>query len=159
MFLVRSGRLIVSFMKTLRLVTVCLPMLFFLFQGCLSPTDSDDDTPELTLDKTRLVISGSSDSAVFTISNSGGGSLEWRIETGETSAWLTTDKSSGTGGAAVTVTVTVTIDRARIPSGIETASIDIISNGGNHTIMIVIDNSGTSTGTIIIEGTIPREEP
>lgn len=157
MFLVRSGRLIVSFMKTLRLVTVCLPILFFLFQGCLSPTDSADDTPELTIDNTRLVISGSSDSAAFTISNSGGGSLEWRIETGETSAWITTDKSSGTGGAAVTVTVT--IDRARIPSGIETASIDIVSNGGNHTIMIVIDNPGTSTGTIIIEGTIPREEP
>jgi len=81
---------------------------------------------QIALNRTRLnfgAISSEHQSApqTFTISNSGGGILNWNVGVGATEGWLSCTPSSGTGSA----TITVSIDPSGLTPGAYTGTITI----------------------------------
>ncbi len=66
----------------------------------------------------------------LTITNCGGGNLNWQVE--ETISWLTASPTQGTNNG----TVTISIDRSGLSSGSYTNNFAITSNGGNKTINV-----------------------
>ncbi len=69
---------------------------------------------------------------VFSISNIGGGTLNWSVS--ESIPWLDATPTSGTNGG----TISVGVDRSGLVPGYYSGLIEVISNGGNETVEVLL---------------------
>lgn len=102
--------------------------------------------PEITLNKTELnfeaASGGNSDSATFTVSNSGCGTLNWKVT--DDSTWITCSPTSGSGYDWVTVTVD--------PNGLAAGTYD-------GTVAVKDSNASNSPQTVSVTLTISEGNP
>lgn len=88
--------------------------------------------PILSVVPTTLDLGADAEVGAFTISNDGGGSLTWSVQTPAGAPWLTVEPASGTGSRNVSVAVS----RSGLAPGEYTADITVASNGGNATVSV-----------------------
>jgi hypothetical protein len=92
-------------------------------------------TPVLEVDVTELDFGETETSMTFTITNTGGGTLDWSLS--EDEEWITVDVTSGSLDADLSDTVTVEVDRTVELTGEEvTSTIAITSNDVNAEIAV-----------------------
>ncbi len=87
-------------------------------------------TPILAVSPESLVIPSTSSSSSLSISNIGGGTIEWSISADQ--PWLLPSPAAGTGDQAVSVTV----DRTGLGDGTYHGNLFVSSNGGNTTVPV-----------------------
>jgi len=83
--------------------------------------------PTLSVSPLSLNFGARTTNMTFDISNSGGGTLNWRIDTGKLPAWLSVNPASGSTVYGTPSTVTVTVSRQNLDSTIYQGSIPIIA--------------------------------
>jgi hypothetical protein len=100
--------------------------------------------PTISLNKTSLTFSvGSSNSQAFTISNSGGGTLNWSVS--DNRSWMSVSPTSGQNSG----TVTVTVDRTGLSAGTYTGTVTVTdSNATNspRTVSVTLQVTGGGGG-------------
>jgi hypothetical protein len=108
---------IVSFVLMLMLISLC----------CVYSLPLAQTSPVLEVDVTELDFGETETSMTVTITNAGGGTLEWLLS--EDDEWITVDVTSGSLEAALSETVTVAVDRTKVlTSGEITGTIAITTN-------------------------------
>lgn len=86
--------------------------------------------PVLSVSANALDFGTTHVTLMFTVSNTGGGSLTWSISADKT--WISVAPSTGSGDA----TVSATVDRSSLPPGESTATLSITSDGGDATVAV-----------------------
>lgn len=89
--------------------------------------------PALTVSTSSLDFGTGDTQKTFTITNSGGGTLEWSIS--ESEAWLTVAPANGTT-TSETDQITVTVDRENLPVGPQQSTISVTSTASNATVTV-----------------------
>lgn len=98
------------------------------------PTD-----PVLSVEPTTLNFGTSTSSMTFTVTNDGGGTLEWNAAENPDETWITSvSPSGGTLAGGYSETVTVNVDRIGLEPGEYTGNITVTSNGGDQNITVII---------------------
>ncbi|MGQ9609341.1 MAG: BACON domain-containing protein [bacterium] len=93
--------------------------------------------PLLSISPTTLDFGEKDTQKTFTITNAGGGSLNWFIEqTTETPGWITVSPLKGSLISQESSTITVNVDRTYLDSGDYRAIIRISSNGGDGQVIV-----------------------
>jgi hypothetical protein len=82
-------------------------------------------TPHLVYSATSIAIPASSDTGTITITNAGRGGVSWRA--GSAVSWLTVLPPSGFLGTRASTVAQVVVNRAALPAGTTTGSINILS--------------------------------
>lgn len=99
-------------------------------------TSSGND-PILSVSPTTLNFGTSQTSMTFTVSNSGGGTLNWSAAENPDETWITSvSPGSGSLNAGEEDIVTVTVDRTGLADGSYTGTISVTSNGGNQDVTV-----------------------
>jgi hypothetical protein len=92
--------------------------------------------PALSASPKSLDFGSDSAQLAFTITNSGGGTLNWVASSKET--WFSLSAKSGSLGNGKSASVTAIVDRAKIIPNSYTGNIALTSNGGNITIPVTL---------------------
>ena len=121
--------------------------------GCEIPFISigTDKDPKLSVDTKALYFGESLTEKTFSISNSGGGKLDWSVTVSKDTPWCSISQDAGDGFA----TIKVTVNREELSQGEYTAIIIINSSGGTKQVEIHIVVT-SKTGDIIINGSLPE---
>lgn len=101
------------------------------------PNDPPED-PFLAMSGATVHFSQSESFQTMTITNSGGGKLDWTIDVISDSPWLDVFPESGST-TTETDTVQLTINRSTLDVGTSTDSLIITSNGGDRTIEVAME--------------------
>ena len=107
----------------------------------VDPTSAPDPDPILTLSITGLNVENRPQENELTLTNNGGGSLQWHLE--ETADWLevsshSSDSGDGTLEGDGPATLTIRTSGEDLQTGIYQTQIRITSNGGNATLPVAI---------------------
>ena len=121
--------------------------------GCLEGPTEPEEEPLLVIDTTSLRFGQSLDQKTFSISNGGGGRVDWGVSVGDDTPWCTVHPDAGTDEG----TVTVSVDRNGLPTGEHNARITVESNSGTEEILVTVLVVAT-TGDIVIDVPLPEEE-
>ena len=146
--------------KTHRILSRALHVLaalltaIVLTSGCLTSGGSvKSPDPVLAVSATTLDFGQTAEKLTFTVSNTGGGEMEWRILPDGVPSWCRYDPGSGAPPAEVTVVV----DRTELDPGNHTTVLTIRSNGGTKTVTVLMTvPERSATGAIIIDTPIPK---
>jgi hypothetical protein len=97
--------------------------------------------PVLEVDSTAMDFGETDTSKTFTVTNSGGGTLEWSLY--EDAEWMSVDVTSGSLESTMSETVTVEVDRSKVLTlGVINSTITVTANDESTTIevtMIVLE--------------------
>jgi len=96
--------------------------------------------PALSFSPGSLDFGSDSTQLTLTITNSGGGTLNWQASSKET--WFSLSAKSGSLGNGKSINVTVTVDRSAIKPGSYSGNIDLTSNGGNSSVPVSLSMPG-----------------
>ena len=100
-------------------------------------------SPVISLNKSSLDFGTTANSKTFTISNSGGGTLNWSVT--DNRAWMSVSPTSGQNSG----TVTVTVSRSGLSAGTYTGTItvsDANATNSPRTVSVTMQVSGGSSG-------------
>jgi fibronectin type 3 domain-containing protein len=120
------------------------------FEVSLSGRGQSEALPVLSVAPDTLDF-GTADTALsFTVSNTGGGTLNWSLSADPEKPWITAvSPMGGTGEAEVEVTV----DRAGLSAVSDTATLDVTSDGGDANVIVMIrKRSGSLPETWVFRG-------
>jgi len=95
--------------------------------------------PLLSVSPKTLDFGIGSVSLTFEVSNSGGGSLNWNASENPETSWIVgINPSSGSLSSEEKEVVTVIVDRSGLSDGEYNSAIDVISDGGNETVLVLL---------------------
>jgi len=98
------------------------------------------DQPHLLVAPIELDFGKTLTNLSFTITNSGGGTLNWNATENPDESWLAlVGKRSGALSAGQTTTVEINVSRSGLPQGIRYGEILVTSNGRSHPIDVTVD--------------------
>ena len=93
--------------------------------------------PVLEVDNTAMDFGENDTSKTFTVTNSGGGALEWSLYEG--AEWMSVDVASGSLAATMSETVTVKVDRSKVLTlGVINSTITVTANDESTTIEVTM---------------------
>ncbi|GEM_PF-5619490 len=122
---------------------------FSLLKAVKFEKQEEDALPEMSISTTNMDFGSSSVTNSFTISNIGGGVLNWNIS--DDQAWLSVSSTQGSTAAGQYNEITVTVDRSGLSAGSYTGTLTIVpSQGSQATIavsMTVVSSAFTLTFT------------
>jgi len=116
-----------------------LPAIMLLVVSCGKESTSSSQ-PVLTVSVSTLAFGSVRSVDSLTVSNTGGGTLNWLASPGQ--IWITVNPNQGSLSAGASITVTVTIDRDVVPQGGDYSdNISFTSNGGSATVAVTMHKS------------------
>jgi len=96
--------------------------------------------PVLTVSVSTLAFGSVRSVDSLTVSNTGGGTLNWSATPGQ--IWITVNPNQGSLSAGASITVTITIDRDVVPQGGDYSdNVSFTSNGGSATVAVSMHKS------------------
>ena len=106
----------------------------------LSAIEIISDEPILSATPTQLDFGASETTMTLTITNTGGGILNWNAYENPEEAWITSIvPSNGSLTANQSTTVNVSVDRTGLDNGDYTGTITVSSNGGEQNIVVSME--------------------
>ncbi|MBN2424943.1 MAG: hypothetical protein JXB44_07980 [Calditrichaceae bacterium] len=98
-------------------------------QAVLFEPQAEDALPVMSVSPSSLNFGTSTTSIGFTISNTGGGTLNWTIT--DDQSWLSVSQTSGSTAAGNTSNLTASVDRSELSAGDYSGTITITPNAGS----------------------------
>lgn len=116
-----------------------LPLIMLLVVSCGKESTSSNQ-PALTVSVSTLAFGSVRSVDSLTVSNTGGGTLNWLASPGQ--IWITVNPNQGSLAAGASITVTITIDRDVVPQGGDYSdNVSFTSNGGSATVAVTMHKS------------------
>lgn len=123
-------------MRNILPFVLLLPLIMLLVVSCGKESTSSKQ-PVLTVSVSTLAFGSIRSVDSLTVSNTGGGTLNWLASPGQ--IWITVNPNQGSLSAGASITVTVTIDRDVVPQGGDYSdNISFTSNGGSATVAVTM---------------------
>ncbi len=97
----------------------------------------EPSAPKLSLSETSLDFGTVATRDSFSVSNSGGGTLSWRLS--KQASWLDVSPTSGSLASGRSDNVSVTVSRSGLSPGVYNDNISLTSNGGDSNVRVSME--------------------